>query len=196
MQALSASIALPVSSGTAFRVIADLNTLLRLSPFFSLNKFSAATVGPPQPGDQYAVTIEYYEEELIETHCIEVDEFEMNRRVSYKIAEGAIKTILFEIEPHENGIQFTQTLLLASEDETVVSGLRNKLQFWIKSVGEYVKLAEGTSPWIRAVKWFMDSIWLKLTLSERTIAIIMAKISFIEIVLLLIVVVLWNFAMR
>ncbi|MFA5810330.1 MAG: SRPBCC family protein [Thermoleophilia bacterium] len=195
MHTLSATITLPLSVETAFRVITDLNTLLRLSPFFTLIKFKSSMGGPLRKGHRYTVTIEYYGNEAVKTHCIEVDAFEMNRSISYRIEEGALKNILYEIVPHEGGIQLTQTFLLQSGDEAVVKGSQSELQFWIKSTGEYLKLTEGKSFFTRLQRRFMDRVWLRLTLSERNIAIIMAKISILEIVLLLVVVLIWNLGM-
>jgi hypothetical protein len=56
------------------------------------------------------------------------------------------------------------------------------------------QLASSASLLRRAAKWFMGSVWLRLTLSERNIAIIMTKISILEIALLLVVVMIWRLA--
>lgn len=196
MQALTASIEIPVSPETAFRVISDLNTLLRLSPFFTLTQFSLSDNSPPQRGTSCTVTLEYYATSLIETHNISIDAFEPDRAVSFAIGEGALKGIRYDIERSGGGTRLTQTLLLDAADGTVVAGTQNELDLWMRSVGEYLKLAEGGSLLKRLLLRFMDRIWLKLTLSERNIAIIITKISILEIALLLIVVVLWNLVMR
>ncbi|MEK6744636.1 MAG: SRPBCC family protein [Nitrospirota bacterium] len=196
MQALTASIQLPVSPETAFRVISDLNTLLRLSPFFTLTQFASTEQGPPKQGTSYTVTLDYYATRRIETHNIRVDAFEPNKAISFAIGDGALKSISCDIERSGGGITLTQTLMLDAADGTVMAGSQNELHLWMRSVGEYLKLAEGRSLLKRLLLRFMDRIWLKLTLSERNIAIIITKISILEIALLLIVVVLWNLAMR
>jgi hypothetical protein len=196
MQALTASIQLPVSPETAFRVISDLNTLLRLSPFFTLTQFASPDQGPPQRGTSYTVTLEYYATSRIETHNISIDAFEPDRAVSFAIGEGALKSIRLDIDRSGGGITLTQTLMLEAADEAVMAGSQNELGLWMRSVGEYLKLAEGGSLYKRLMLRFMDRIWLKLTLSERNIAIIITKISILEIALLLVVVVIWNLAMR
>lgn len=196
MRALAEKIVLPVSGETAFRVISDLNTLLRLSPFFSLKKIESSKEGASQKEGPFKITIEYYEKDIPETHPVEVDACEVNRRISYSIGDGIVKNVIYEIEDDEAGIQLTQTFLLASEDEAAVKSAQNELHFWLRSVGEYVKLAEGKSFLKRAQKSFMDRIWLRLTLSERNIAIIMAKISVLDIVLLLVMLLIWNLGMR
>lgn len=196
MHTLSATLTLPISIETAFRVITDLNTLFRLSPFFSLTRFASSENGPPQQGTSYTVTLEYYETSRTESHRIDVEAFEPNRAISFAIREGALKSIHYAIDRSEEGIRLTQTLMLEAVDEAVMAGSQNELHLWMRSVGEYLKLAEGRSLLKRILLRFMDRIWLKLTLSERNIAIIITKISIVEIVLLLVVVVLWNLIVR
>lgn len=196
MRSLAEKIVLPVSGETAFRVISDLNTLLRLSPFFTLKKIESSKEGVAQKEGLFKITIEYYEKNISETYPVEVEAYEVNRRISYSIGDGMVKNVIYEINDDETGIQLTQTFLLASEDEAAVKSARNELHFWLRSVGEYVKLAEGKTLFKKAQKSFMDRIWLRLTLSERNIAIIMVKISVLEIVLLLVIVLIWNIGMR
>jgi hypothetical protein len=58
--------------------------------------------------------------------------------------------------------------------------------------GEYLKLAEGKRPDKIVLKWFMDTMWLRLSLSERKIAIILVTFSSAEILLLVVLVIAWN----
>lgn len=196
MQDLTASIELPVSPETAFRVISDLNTLLRLSPFFTLTQFAGPDYGPPRPRTNYTATLEYYATHRIETLSLTVAELELGRAISFAIGEGALKSIRYDIERSDGGIRLTQTLLLEAADETVMAGSQNELDLWMRSVGEYLKLAEGGSFFKRLMLSFMDRIWLRLTLSERNIAIIITKISILELVLLLVLVLAWRMFMR
>jgi len=192
MQVITASISLPVSLEAAFRVISDLNTLLRLSPFFTLTRFESSQTGTPQPGARYSVTLEYYATRLIETHRIAVDMFEPDSAMSFSIEEGAFRGIRFAIERSDAGIRLMQTLLLEAADETVMAGSQKELQLWLRSIGEYIKLAAGTSIPSRLAARFMDKVWLKLTLSERNIAVIITRISALELALLLILVLVWR----
>jgi hypothetical protein len=196
MQDLTASIELPVSLETAFHVISDLNKLLRLSPFFTVTQFISSEQGPPQLGTSYTVTLEYYATRRIETLNLVVDAIEPGRAISFAIKEGALKSIKFKIERSVGGISLAQTLMLEAADETVAAGSRNELDLWMRSVGEYLKLAEGGSLLKRILLGFMDRIWLKLTLSERNIALIISKISILEIALLLVLVLAWRMFVR
>jgi len=196
MQSLTASIQLPVSPETAFRIISDLNTLLRLSPFFTLTRFASSDNGPPKQGTSYTATLDYYATRRIETLNLTVDMLEPGRAISFEIKEGASRGIRYDIDRYEGGITLTQTLMLEAADEAVRAGSLNELQLWMRSVGEYMLLADGGSLPRRLLLGFMDRIWLKLTLSERNIAIIITKISILELALLLVLVLAWRLFMR
>jgi len=192
MHALTASIELPVSPETAFRVISDLSTLLKLSPFFTLTRFEPPDYEQPRLWTSYAVTLDYYATCRIETLNLTVDAIEPGKAMSFTIKAGAFRGIRYNIDRSEGGITLTQTLMLDAADETVMAGSLNELQHWMRSVGKYMMLADGGSFPRRLLLGFMDRIWLKLTLSERNIAIIITKISILEIALLLVLVVLWR----
>ncbi|MBI5634835.1 MAG: SRPBCC family protein [Nitrospirae bacterium] len=196
MRSVSSSIFLPVSANAAFRVITDLSTLIRLSPFFTLKHIEPPTGRSAQKGDRCRLTVEYYENKLIETHGVEIDRLEIDRLISYTIENGAVKNIRYELQPAGAGVQLTQTFELDSENEAIIKGTQDEIAKWLRSVGNYLKLGADNSALKKALKWFMDRVWLRLTLSERTIAIIMIKISVLELVLLLFLVLIWNIGIR
>lgn len=198
MHYISESVNLPVSEATAFKVLSDLNVILRLSPYWSLKKLKSISDIPIKEGSRYEATIEYYAKEITETHGLEVVEYLQDKKISLKVENGVLKEINFIIEKNDNGIRLTHQFLIDSiEDETVLKGTKNELFYWLRSIGEYLKLGEGKTLRQRFFKWFMDRVWLRLTLSERKIAIIVTKISILELVLLLVLIVIWNlFALK
>lgn len=115
-----------------------------------------------------------------------------NEKISFRVGNGILKEIIFIVEKSGEGVQLTQQFLLDCEDEAVLKGTRSELHFWLRSIGEYLKLLDGKTLWGRFLKWFMDRVWLKLSLSERKIAIIMTKITILELALLILLVLIWN----
>ena len=198
MHYISESINLPVSEATAFKVLSDLNVTLKLSPYWSLKELKSTSGIPIKEGSRYEATIEYYAKEITETHGLEVVEYLQDKKIFFKVENGALKEINFIIEKNNTGIQLTHQFLIDSiEDETVLKGTKNELFYWLRSIGEYLKLAEGKTLRQRFLKWLMDRVWLRLTLSERKIAIIITKISILELVLLLVLIIIWNlFALK
>lgn len=196
MSSVSSRILLPVSVAAAYRVVTDLNTIIRLSPFFTLKHIEPQADREVQKGDRYRLTIEYYGNKMIETHDVEIDRLEMDRLISYTLGNSSVRNIRFELEPVGEGVQLAQTFNLDAENEDIIKGTQDELHMWLSHIGNYLKLSKGNSPLRRAQKWFMDRIWLRLTISERTIAMIMVKISIFELVLLLILVLIWNVWIR
>jgi len=129
---------------------------------------------------------------MIEAHSVEIDRLDQERLISYAFESGVVRNIRYELEPSGEGVQLTQTFELDSENETIIKGTEDELQVWLNSVGNYLKLRENNSPLKRLQKWFMDKVWLRLTVSERNIAMIMVKISVLELVLLLVLILAWN----
>ena len=192
MKQISESVKLPVSEEIAFNVLLDIDVLLRLSPYWSLKELKPLSVGTVREGSRYEATIEYYAKEVTETRGIEFLEVSKDKRVSFRVENGILKEIDFTIERDGDGVQLTKMFLLECEDETVLNGARNEVHYWLRSIGEYLKLAGGRTLWKRFLKWFMDRAWLRLTLSERKIAIIVTKISIVELALLLLLIFIWN----
>lgn len=192
MQCISQGIDIPVSPTTAYNVLLDLEVLLRLSPYWSLKEFKCCR----DEKDKYEVTIEYYGKNVIETYLIDVFESIQDKKISFKIQEGMLKQINFIIEKGNGGIHLIQQFIIDSENENILRSSYDEITFWLRSIGEYLKLTEGETLWKRFFKWFMDKVWLRLTLSERKIAIIVTKITIIELMLLGILIVLWNILAR
>ncbi len=183
---------LPVSLSTAFSVMTDLNTIMRLSPFFTLKHIEPPPGGTVRKGDRYRLSIEYYATKITETHAVEIERLERDRLISYRIDNSILRNIVYEIQPAGAGVQLTQTFELDSADQNLLKGSQDELRVWLNSVSAYMKLAEGDSFRKRIQKFVMDRLWLRLSISERTIAMIMMKISILELVLLLLLVLVWN----
>lgn len=192
MPNISESVDLQVAQELAFNVLTDLNTTLRLSPYWSIKQLEQISGHQVMNGSMFDVTIEYYAKDLTETHRIEIAEYTPNERISLKFSQGILAQISFLIESRGDGIRLTQAFLLDSSDNNIIENTGKELSFWLTSISEYLKLSDRNTLWAGLFKWFMDKAWLRLTLSERKIAIIMLTISAAELVLLIIMVALWN----
>ncbi len=192
MQRISESIDLKVSDESAFQVLSDLNVILKLSPYWSLKEFKSLSDSPFREGSRYEATVEYYGKEVTETHGLEITEILKSKKISLRVGNGVLKELTFIIEKNNEGIRLTHQFLIDSDDEALLKGTQTELRFWLRSIGEYLKIAEGKTLWRRFFKWFMDKIWLRLSLPERTIAIIVTKISILELIFLVILVIIWN----
>ena len=192
MQYIEESVNLPVSEKLAFQVLSDVSLILRLSPYWSLKQFKPLSAGIPGTGSRFEAVIEHYEKKLTETIILEIAEFYNNEKISLKFEEGILKQVNFAIERKSKGVRLTHQFLLDSEDESIIKGSERELHYWLRSIGEYLKLSGGRGLYKVFSKWFMDKVWLRMTLSERKIAITMVSISAIEIILLLVMILIWK----
>ena len=189
MQYLTESIDLPSSAATALAVVSDLGLLLRLSPFWTLHALTNGADG------QSEAVLDHYANRTT-TACSFTIEASSPQKVSYHSVNGPFSEMTFHIEPRENGIRFAFDLGVETGDESALRQTRQELASWLRSIGEYIKLSSGATCPKRAAKWFMDRVWLRLTLSERNIALIITAISMLEIGLLLVLVLLWRMFVR
>jgi hypothetical protein len=196
MSHLSESISLPVSEETAYAIVSDLAVLLRLSPYLSLKSLKQMTSGALATGSRYEATIEYYGKGLSEVKSIEVIELAPLKKIVYRLGPGAFKEIAFAIENDGKGIQLRQQCLFESDDPSLISAAQAELSAWLASIGEYLKLAGGMTFGKRIAKYLMDKVWLKLTLPERKIALILIAVSALELFLLILMVLAWNIYQR
>lgn len=69
-------------------------------------------------------------------------------------------------------------------------------QTWFKSLCEYLRLYERGGVWNRLWRLFMERLWLSMTPSQRTQAVLILKITALEFVIFLAVVVVFLIAWR
>lgn len=188
MQTISETLHLEVSKDAACTVLSNIELLFRLSPHWSLKELKTCE------GDKRSeVTLEYYGRDVAEKMSIEGPRSTPDGTISFIVAMSKVREIHFHLERAGNrGIALTQQLVIAEENEGVAWGTRAELIFWLRSIGAYLLLADGRTLYRRLFRKFMDKVWLRLTLPERNMAIIMVKISIVEFALLLITVLFWN----
>lgn len=192
MNYLTASVHLPVSTETAFYILSDLNTILRLSPAQSIKDFKRISADDNQLGAEYEVVLEEYESKESRTCQVVITEYNQPVKICYTITGWKAQQVVFSIEKTKEGVRLTQQFLVYTDADLELKGIQKELAGWLHSIGEYLKLAEGRRLDKIVCKWLMDTIWLRCSLSERKIAIIMVTFSIAEIFLLVVLVIAWN----
>jgi len=190
MHLLSEHIDLPASPEITHSIVVDLGLILRLSPFWTVKSLT------PGDGGRYEAVLEQYATKQTSTLYFTKTRTNTNESVVFSVENAPFSEMAFAIEKSGKGMRLVLQLAINSEDAGVLEGTQREISFWLRSIGEYGKLAAGTGARKRAAKWFMDRVWLKLTLSERNIAIIITKISLLELALLLALVLMWRMLVR
>jgi hypothetical protein len=192
MPFFSEEVLLPVQAETVFKILSDIEVLLRLSPVFSLKKFKPITSGEFSMGTSYEVVLESYAKRISENHLIKVKEVIPSQQITWHVEGGLLREVSFKVEGTGNGLRLTQQFFYEADNSELITTAPSELSAWLKSIGEYSKLSEKRGVRGRVPKFFMDKVWLRLTLPERKIALIIVGISAIELFLLILLVLAWN----
>lgn len=64
-----------------------------------------------------------------------------------------------------------------------------KVVYWLRSIREYVRLYVTTNLWTRAHRYLMNRILLPMTPSQRKISLMLIRLSILEVVIILLIVV-------
>jgi hypothetical protein len=96
-------------------------------------------------------------------------------------------------EPRGGEIALTITVEFAEEPDPA---LLFHWQTWFRSLREYLRLYERWGVWNRLWRLFMERLWLSMTPSQRTQAVLILKITALEFVLFLAAVVIFLIAWR
>ena len=193
MISVSENIVLPVEGPEVFQVITNLEKLLRISPYRSLKSLKAAAGDGAGEGERYEAVLEDYANETSAARTFYAQERVRDRKAVWEVDSGVMKEISLTISERPEGALLTLSCSIACDDRVVIDDARSEIRYWLRSIGEYVKLSAGKGLRPRIFKWFMDRVWLKLALSERNITIIITKITIVEILFLFVLLLVWNF---
>ncbi len=189
MGCLSVSTNLHVSVETTYRVISNLQLLLRLSPHWDL-----ISLTPVEGNSIFEVVIKLYADNTDKRLLAQVAPSNDFESYAFTLKDTITKKVEFTLKQnHHNSIEITQKYHIENvNDASILETLSVELKYWHRAIIEYIKLQEGSG--LRKVffRWFMDKIWLRLKLSERKIAIIIAKITILEILVLIMLIIGWR----
>jgi hypothetical protein len=144
-------------------------------------------------GISYEVVLESYAKRISENHLIKVKEVIPWQQITWHVEGGLLREVSFKVERTEgSNLRLTQQFFYEADDSGLITTAPSELSAWLKSIGEYSKLSEKRGVRGRVPKFFMDKVWLRLTLPERKIALIIVGISAIELFLLILLVLAWN----
>jgi len=109
------------------------------------------------------------------------------------VFEGSHKlSTAFLVSESQAGSRFTvEETYSDDEDPDKFGWYKEQLDFWVRSLAAYLKL-RGAKGWrARLNLWFMDRFWISASPSGRRISIVLFKITIVEVVLILAILVMW-----
>lgn len=161
----------------AFRVDALLTgeTLLRLHPHWFVEGFA-------QEGGQVQVDVRDYASEATFRlqYRIETDAAGLPRVV---FAQGPLSEIGFNLQAGILHARVTSDQSIAVLEETFGLGL------WLRGIREYLRLYLSSSPNTLFFRFLMNRVMLRMNPSQRKICIMIYKITVVEIILILVIII-------
>ncbi len=194
MSSISVYTNLQVPEKTALTVISNLRLLFKLSPHWDLISILPIVDASAQSPCKFGAVIKYYNDDNPKTLIIEAEPIKDNKSFSFKMCgDNACKRVEFFLDNSSKGaIGIAQKYSFDSEDKAIAESFSIELKYWHKAIVEYIKLQDGGGITKKCFRWFMNRIWLDLTLSQRKIAIILIKVSIVEIIALILFIIAWR----
>lgn len=194
MSLIAVTTNLQIPEKIAYNVISNLQLLLKLSPYWDVKSLLPILEPSAQTFNKFEAIIKYYTDDTPKALAIEVDLPQNDKSFSFKmVGNGIEKNVEISLVPNLDGsISISQSYRINPPDEAIAESLSLELKYWHRAIIEYLKLQNGRGIWKKCFRWFMDKVWLNLTLSERKIAIILVKISILEIIILVALVIIWR----
>jgi hypothetical protein len=99
----------------------------------------------------------------------------------------------FFIGEIDNGSRLTvEETYTENEPDENFEWHNTQLTYWVRSISAYLGLCSRSGLRARANKFFMDRFWIPATPSGRRISIILLKISIVELVIIIAIIVMWS----
>lgn len=148
-------------------ILLNPDIVLRLNPSWYVKEIKAADK------DLYALTL--YDDRADETYSIFINIEASEKSINYKINSNKIEFLMDEIKPSVTRISVKGDFFKEAD-----------LPYWLKGLKNYIQLETKQS---RIMKWFFDRFWLRMTPSQRRIAmmvIIAEGIGFIALIIVIV----------
>lgn len=174
---LSKSLDLGLEAKEAFRLLlTDVDRLFRLDPKWEVRQVK------PLTDDEAGTTVEVdLMDDLTEKDYqdrLKVREKPGELEIAYN--EGWKKLTKIRVEPREQGsrIHLTEEYTLPEDVRAGhIEHLGREQTQWLRSIGQYLRLYEKSTPYRLIMRRIMNRIWLPMTPSQRRIALIIVAIQ-------------------
>ena len=165
----------PVPAGFALQPLLPDDRLLRLHPNWFISDFS-------QQGDTFSAAIKDYVTE---------EEFPLSGSLVFPAAEDELLVITLK-ETIEVSIRF---FILNGSLHVAISSASGDLEpddpllLWIRAIREYIRIYVRTTPVTLLFRQIMNRMVLQMDPSQRKICLLLARITFVEILVILFIVI-------
>ncbi len=182
----------PLAPESVFDQLCHIEKVFRLNPHWTVQRFAVSPVRKLQPGS--VIEAELVDYATSETYRLRgtCTSFEAPKRLTLEYRESSKRETKFCVSEADTGSRITVEEVYGDEEnEKRLQWHRNQLDFWLRSIIAYLKLQAAAGIKARVTRWFMDRFWIPATPSGRRISIIVFKLSLVELVLIVAIIVGW-----
>lgn len=187
----SRDISLPPDA--VFSIISNIERTLRLNPHWTIKNFQPSKSTGVETGTSVSFDLEDYgsgKSFSVQATCEQIKK-PQEMRIAYS-GWNKILTVFF-IGQIDNGSRLTvEETYTEDEPDENFEWHNTQLTYWVRSISAYLHLCGRTGFRDRANRFFMDWLWIPATPSGRRISIILLKISIVELVIIIAIIVMWS----
>lgn len=182
----------PLTPEAVFDQLCSIEKVFRLNPHWIIRRFEVSSGGELRLDSTIDAEFEDYstgDVYRLEGRCTL---FEQARMFVLEYAGSPkIRTKVFVAEADAGSRITIEETYGDEEDDDRLQWHRRQLEFWVRSVIAYLRLL--ATPGLRAgvTRWFMNRFWIPATPSGRWISIIIFKLSVVELVIIVAIIVAW-----
>ncbi len=166
---------LPLPAGFKLQPLLPDDRLLRLHPNWFISDFS-------QDGERFSAAMKDYVTE---------EEFPLSGSFVFSASEDELLTITLD-KPIETGIRFFEEKSSLHVQIISASGdldPDDPLLLWIRAIREYIRIYVRKTPVTLLFRLIMNRMILQMDPSQRKICLMLARITFVEILVILFIVI-------
>lgn len=159
-----------------FNLILNLTRRMQLSPLWGLANIDFISAEYPQPGSHYDVTFVQGDGSQYTTV---ITENQVDRKFAYSLDVARETRVSWLVHDFAGGTRLVYQedfLTSEGEEEEFSPAVRKVVRDWLKNIKNYLELRN--SAFGRAIRWGLDSFFLKLRKDQRQVV---ATLLFLQI---------------
>lgn len=167
-----------------FPFFRDLEKCFRLNPQWAVLETEGCKCAK---GSQSSLKVRYDRSEKEISHTVTVEEYIEDTMVTLRLDSEIPRLITIRLA--DSGVNTTTVSYIEAIEKELSSEERVELNFWLKSIINYIMISEKKTLRSRLWKWFIDRFWLKMSPSGRRIALMTVAAEALALVFFILLIV-------
>ncbi len=149
-----------------FPVIQDLDKCFRLNPQWAVLSAEGCKCAK---NSNFVLKVRYDRTDMEMSYTVTVEEYIEDSMVTLRLHSENPR--LISIKLADSGVNSTTVCYIEAIEEELSSEEKVEINFWLKSIINYIIISEKKTLRSRLWKWFIDRLWLKMSPAGRRIAL-------------------------